>query len=95
MIPRGLVLLVSLTALSARAQPADAPLRDPPPLPWQNYVVPALENVALNLGLLSFNHLVTRMEFALISPETIARNLRPSSWTVDTDYYITNQFGHA
>lgn len=95
MSPRGLVVLVSLAALCASAQPADAPLRQPPPLPWQNYVVPALENAALNLGLLTFSNLVTRKQFALISSETLVRNLQLSSWTVDTDYYITNQFGHA
>ncbi len=98
---RGLVVLVWLTALGASAHDtADAPLREAAPtrdegLPWENYLVPALENVAINLTLLSFNNLVTRMPFALISAESVAHNLQPSSWRVDTDYFITNQFGHA
>lgn len=98
MSSRGIVVLVCLTALCASAEEdaSDAPVRESPgPLPWENYLVPALENAAVNLGLLSFNNLVTRMPFALISSESVARNLRPRSWTVDTDYFITNQFGHA
>lgn len=85
---------------SADDPSSDAPLREEEPaplarLPWENYVVPALENAAINFTMLSFNNLVTRMSYARVSPESVARNLQPSSWTVDTDYFITNQFGHA
>ena len=91
---RFLALALALTATSAHAQESDAPLREPE-LPAANYLVPALESATINLGLLAFSNLVTRMDFALVTPETLARNLRLSSWTVDVDYYVTNQFGHA
>jgi hypothetical protein len=89
-----------LAALSATAQaPDDAPLRDEAPpasdLPAVNYLVPALEGATFSLGLLAFSNLVTRMDFALVTPETLLRNLGPRSWTFDVDYYLTNQFGHA
>lgn len=95
-------LALCLAAMPARAddpKPApDAPLRDhavpTPPLPWQHYFVPAIENAVLHLTLLSFNTLVTRQSFALISPQTMTRNLDPKTWTFDADYYLTNQFGH-
>lgn len=91
----GLVLLAS----TARAEPpADAPLRAAaapmPALPWHHYLVPAVENAVLHLSLLSFNSLVTRQSFSLISGQTMLHNLDPASWTFDVDYYLTNQFGH-
>jgi hypothetical protein len=94
-------LLVVLTLLSA--PPSDAPLREPDPeppphaaaLPWQNFAVPVLENAFISFGLLAFSNLVTRESFALVSAKTVVQNLRLSSWTIDTDRYITNQFGHA
>ena len=57
------MLLVVLTLLSA--PPSDAPLREPErpdlsevegPQRWQNYAVPALENLAVSFGLLAFRH---------------------------------------
>jgi len=94
----GAVLVAMISSASAQEPVDDTPVRDPAPpppaLPWQNYVVPALEGSALSLGLLAFSNLVTQMPFAAITPESIARNLHPSSWTVDVDYYLTNQFGH-
>ncbi len=97
-------LTLALVVSSVSAQeplpgpPADAPVREPappaPPLPWQHWVVPALEGSALSLGLLAFSNLVTRMPFAELTSATVVANLRPSAWTFDVDYYLTNQFGH-
>lgn len=100
MSARGAALLLSLTAsLTVAAPPPDAPLREleapTPALPWQHYLVPALEAGTINLGLLAFSNVVTHMKFALVTPQSLARNLQPRSWTFDVDYYITNQFGHA
>jgi hypothetical protein len=97
--PCALALLLLLASTRAGAQePADAPYRDrappPPDLPWRHYAVPALEAAAANLSLLAFSNLVTRMDFALISPQTLSNNLKPQSWSFDVDYYLTNQFGH-
>ena len=98
MTTRALALLLGLTAMTAAAQ-EDAPVRDPAPpppeLPVQNYLVAALEGATVNLSLLAFSNLVTRMDFALVTPKTLVRNLNPKSWTFDVDYYLTNQFGHA
>ncbi len=91
------LLLLMLASNTRAAEPLsdDAPVRESPrQLPWQNWVIPALESSALSLSLLSFSNLVTRMPFAEITRQTIGRNLRPSAWTVDVDYYLTNQFGH-
>lgn len=97
MTPRALALLLGLTAMTARAQ-EDAPVRQPAPpppeLPVTNYAVPALVGATMNLSLLAFSNLVTRMPFALLTPESFVRNLKPQSWTFDVDYYLTNQFGH-
>ncbi len=96
MSPVRVALLVVLTSWSAGAGlPSDAPVRDPEALPWQHYVVPAFEGAALSLGLNAFSNLVTRMPFAKAGPEAWKRNLRLDAWTVDVDYYLTNQFGHA
>ena len=99
--PRLLALVLALQAVSVRAQEPvsdDAPVRDSqataPKLPWQNWVIPALEGSALSLSLLSFSNLVTRMPFAAITTRSLAHNLRLDAWTVDVDYYLTNQFGH-
>lgn len=58
-------------------------------------MVPALEGLAIHFGLLAFSNLVTHEPFALISADTVGRNLRLSAWTIDGDKYFTNQFGHA
>lgn len=95
MTGRGVVLLVGLTVQSASAAPpADSPRREPE-LPWRRYVVPALEGATVSLGLLAFSNLVTRQPFALVTGESLVRNLSLRSWTFDVDYYLTNQFGHA
>lgn len=97
MSSRGLALLLAVWASNVAAQPpADAPLRAPdPPPPWQNFAVPALESLALNFGLLAFSNLITQQEWAYVTAESMARNVRLDSWTIDVDRYLTNQFGHA
>lgn len=85
-------------ALALAASPLEpGPAFDAPPpqrLDWTTFAIPALENTALSLLLLSFSNLVTREPFAVISRESVERNLDPRRWTFDVDYYVTNQFGH-
>lgn len=83
-----------ISALVLSLALAAEPVRTRRPADWTTFAIPALESTALSLGLLSFSNLVTRMEFALINRDTIAKNLEPRSWTFDVDYYVTNQFGH-
>jgi hypothetical protein len=85
---------VVISALALSLLLSAAPPEPRRPRDWTTFTIPALESAALNLGLLSFSNLVTRMEFALVTRESIEQNLRPSSWTFDVDYYVTNQFGH-
>jgi Domain of unknown function (DUF3943) len=57
--------------------------------------VPAAEALAFHFALLGFSNLITRQSFAAISADSIASHFdgrRP--WTLDTDYFLTNQFGH-
>jgi hypothetical protein len=68
--------------------PADAPLR-------RNYVVPALEATALNLGIFAFHNLISGEQFAIISWDSVRNHLDGSDgWTFDVDHFVTNQFGH-
>ncbi|WP_158501540.1 DUF3943 domain-containing protein [Vitiosangium sp. GDMCC 1.1324] len=68
--------------------PADAPLR-------RNYLVPAIEVAAVDLGLFAFHNLVSREPFALISWDTVRGHLDGSDgWTFDVDQFVTNQFAH-
>lgn len=93
-------LAVVLMLLSAT--PKDAPVREPEPastaapspLAWPNYVVPVLETAGICFGLLAFSNLITHKEFALITDETMKRNMQLSSWTIDRDFFSTNQLGH-
>lgn len=78
------------TVSSAPALPADAPVA-----PRRNFLVPVLESAGLQFGMLAFNNLATRMDFALISWSTIASHFDGTAgWTFDTDYFVTNQLGH-
>lgn len=52
-----------------------------------------LETAAANAVLFSFNRLVTREEYAQVSPETIKANLT-SSWVWDQDAFEVNHIGH-
>lgn len=73
-----------------------APL--PPPRPEtpraRSYLVPAIEALLVDFGLASFNNLVSREPFAQISLESVRVNLPLSAWSLDADYFLTNQFGH-
>lgn len=87
-----LALLLSASPLDPRDPDFFAP---PPSRPdWTQFAIPALENTALSLVLMAFSNLVTREPFAVISRESVERNLDPRRWTFDVDYYVTNQFGH-
>ncbi len=68
--------------------PADAPVR-------RDYLIPAFESAAMNLGLFAFNNLLTKQSFALISWATVRSHLDGSAgWTFDVDHFVTNQFAH-
>lgn len=90
--------LLVLGAAEARAQAEDRPMRDSAPLTktpeWRSFAVPALESLAMNFSLLAFSNLVTQEPFARLTGQTTLDHLRPTSWTFDVDYYLTNQFGH-
>lgn len=89
-----------LASAEAAPPPADAPLAEPSPQPhqtlphWARFGVALAEGTALDFWFLTFSNLVSREPFARISGATIAAHLQPSSWTLDGDYYLTNQFGH-
>lgn len=91
-------LLLMLSAAALADPPDDRPVRAPAAPerapPWRNFAVPALESLTLNFGLLAFNNVVTHMPFARVTGESLLHNLKPTSWTFDADYYLTNQFGH-
>ncbi|MBM7114784.1 DUF3943 domain-containing protein [Archangium primigenium] len=71
-----------------RAPPADAPLR-------RDYLVPALEGVAVNLGIFTFHNLLTLEPFALISWDTVKSHFDGrAGWTFDVDNFVVNQFAH-
>ncbi|WNG47331.1 DUF3943 domain-containing protein [Archangium minus] len=83
-------VLVPVPALPVEVPvlPADAPVRT-------NYLVPAIEATAVNLGLFSFHNLISREPFALISWETVRSHLDGTDgWTFDVDNFVTNQFAH-
>lgn len=95
--------MVTLVALLVLAAPA--PSTEPVPLaprearPSQlprarSFLIPAFETLLVDFGLASFNNLVTRQPFAQVSLESIRVNLPLSAWELDSDYFLTNQFGH-
>lgn len=80
---------------------ADEPLPLAPPRPrptelprGRSFVVPAIEALFVDFALASFNNLVSREPFAQISLDSIHVNLPLSAWELDSDYFLTNQFGH-
>lgn len=88
---------LTLALVLAASPLVPVPAFDEPPPPrmdWTTFAIPALESTALSLVLLAFSNLVTREPFAVISRESVERNLDPRRWTFDVDYYVTNQFGH-
>lgn len=60
----------------------------------RSFFVPAVEAFLINFGLASFNNLVSREPFAQVSVQSMLANLPLSRWSLDTDYFLTNQFGH-
>ncbi|ATB27321.1 DUF3943 domain-containing protein [Melittangium boletus] len=80
--------LVPEPVAGEKALPADAPLR-------RDYVVPALEGIAVNLGIFTFHNLLTLEPFALISWDTVSSHFDGrNGWTFDVDNFIVNQFAH-
>jgi len=72
--------------------------RDPVP-PYapgrRNYVVPALEVVVFNFGLLGLNNFVGQEEFARVRWDDIVAHFDGrAGWTFDVDYFPINQLGH-
>ncbi len=94
-----LALLAVLAADPVVAPPIDAtpdapkvPILRPPRA--RSFLVPAFEAFLIDFGLASFNNLVSREPFAQVSLQSMVANLAPSRWSLDTDYFLTNQFGH-
>ncbi|MCA2979795.1 MAG: DUF3943 domain-containing protein [Myxococcaceae bacterium] len=69
-------------------------VRRPPSPRARSYLVPAIEAALVDVGLATFNNLVSREPFAQISLESVRVNLPLSAWGLDADYFLTNQFGH-
>lgn len=103
-----MVTLVSLLLLASPGalEPADPPLSDDgvPLAPRKardtelprarSFLVPAIEALLVDFTLASFNNLVSREPFAQITLDSIRVNLPLSAWELDSDYFLTNQFGH-
>ncbi|MEW6510187.1 MAG: DUF3943 domain-containing protein [Bacteroidota bacterium] len=59
----------------------------------ENYWLPAIEVVGVNLGVWSYNKFLTKAGWSDINWETIKRNFR-TGFRWDYDGYLTNQFMH-
>ena len=63
--------------------------------PRRSFWLPALESEFFHLGFATFSNLVTRQPFAAISADSIKSHFDGRApWTIDVDYFLTNQFGH-
>jgi hypothetical protein len=72
----------------APSWPTDRPV-------YRSHLVPVLETIAFNFGLFTFNTLVSREKFSLISFDYISGHFtRENGWFFDFDYFLTNNFGH-
>lgn len=61
----------------------------------RNYLVPALETVVFNFGLLALNNFVGQQEFARVRWDDIVAHFDGrAGWTFDVDYFPINQLGH-
>jgi hypothetical protein len=89
-IPDTVGLIDTMQASSLDAIASSAPPRVEPPPEW---LVPAGEVLAFNVGLWAYNRYYKRYGFAHINLNTMVDNLG-GGWVWDEDQFSINQFGH-